>query len=283
MTHRFLLLGLCALLAACDATSPRGLPQIINVSSYDPKERQRSGQGYTVDDVSALKANGATSLIARVAKGTVTDDKCERFLAAADRSGMRVGIYFYFQPWVDAETQADRLVSRARAIAASRDWQSSHLLLCGDYDGKSTASQIARFMQRVEKLTGVVPVAYLENSTALKLSLSQADARTRSVLRQAPYWLALYSHTSGASAAFPAPENPKGLVRQYGVWDNWAIWQYGGVEWERGRSQPKVYHAGSWRFPTYFGNLDRPCERNVFQGSEAELTSLWARHGIPLH
>ena len=36
-----------------------GMQQIINVSSYDPKERQREGRSYSENDVSALRANGA--------------------------------------------------------------------------------------------------------------------------------------------------------------------------------------------------------------------------------
>ena len=34
-------------------------PKIINVSHYDPKEKQRSGRSYTPSDQSALKANRA--------------------------------------------------------------------------------------------------------------------------------------------------------------------------------------------------------------------------------
>ena len=44
-------------------------PKIVNVSSYDPKERQRSGDSYSTLDVSALKRNGALGLIARCGKG----------------------------------------------------------------------------------------------------------------------------------------------------------------------------------------------------------------------
>jgi len=54
------------------------------------------------------------------------------------------------------------------------------------------------------------------------------------------------------------------------------MWQYGG------RSNPRVYHHGPWRFPLFFGNLDRPVERNVFNGSLAQLETFWQRHGLPL-
>jgi hypothetical protein len=97
-----------------------------------------------------------------------------------------------------------------------------------------------------------------------------------------PYWLALYAHDSGAGPVYPAPGNPRGLVNQYGVWSNWTMWQYGGVDWQGGRSQPKVYNHGPYRFSPYFGNLDRPTERNVFNGSQAGLQSFWQQHGLSL-
>ena len=258
------------------------MPQIINVSAYDPKERHRAGRSYSVNDVSALRANGASGLIARAGKGGNLDEKCASFLSAADRAGMQVGVYYRVQRHVDAVAQADQFIDRAKSLARSRSWKASSLLLCGDFDGDLSVSAILRFMERVESRTGVVPVAYLENSTQLKQSLSGADARIQAKLRRMPYWLALYSHESGAGPVYPAPGNPDGLVKQYGLWSDWTMWQYGGVGWERGRSQPKVYNHGRYRFPLYFGDMDRPLERNVFNGSHASLTSFWQRHGIRL-
>lgn len=295
---RFLLLPLAALLCQCqspspvpqepdraprvEASSPRGLPQIINVSAYDPKERQREGRGYSENDVSALRANGAVGLIARAGKGGNLDTKCAQFLASADRAGMMVGVYYRLQNHVDAVAQADQFVARAQALARSRNWNATSLLLCGDFDAQSRMSDILRFMERVESRTGVVPVAYLENSTHLKLLLGGADAATKAKLRRMPYWLALYSHESGASPQFPAAGSPAGLVSQYRVWSDWTLWQYGGVDWERGRSRPKVYNHGRWRFSPYFGNMDRPLERNVFNGSHGQLQGFWQRHGLSL-
>ena len=264
---------------------PGGLPQIINVSAYDPKERQREGRAYSENDVSALRANGASALIARAGKGGNLDTKCANFLASADRAGMLPGIYYRLQTHVDAVTQADQFVNRAQALARSRNWQAPSLLLCGDFDAQSRLTDIVRFMDRVEARTGVVPVAYLENSGHLKVLLSDADAATKAKLRRMPYWLALYSHESGSDPRypqFPPPVHPRGLLGQYNVWNNWAIWQYGGVDWENGGSRPKVYHHGPYRFSPYFGDLDRPLERNVFNGSQAQLQAFWRRHGLAL-
>lgn len=259
-----------------------GLLQIVNVSAYDPKERQRSGRGYSEHDVSALKANGAAGLIARAGKGGNLDSKCASFLASADRVGLLPGVYYRLQNHVDAVAQADQFVDRAQSLARSRPWNASALLLCGDYDAQSRMSDILRFMDRVEQRTGVVPVAYLENSQHLKLLLGNADAATKAKLRRAPYWLALYAHDSGAGPVFPAPGDPKGLLGQYRVWPDWTLWQYGGVDWEGGRSRPKVYSHGRYRFSPYFGNLDRPVERNVFKGSPAALQHFWQSHGLRL-
>lgn len=259
-----------------------GMPQIINVSAYDPKEKQRAGVGFTEHNVSALRTNGASALIARAGKGGNLDEKCASFLASADRAGMLPGVYYRVQRHVDAVAQADQLVNRVHALKRSRSWNAPALLICGDFDGNLSLSSILRFMDRVESRTGIVPVAYLENSTQLKQTLSGADAATKAKLRRMPYWLALYAHDSGAGPVYPAPGSPHGLLHQYQVWSDWTMWQYGGVDWEHGRSKPKVYHHGLHRFPLYFGNLDRPTERNVFHGSQAELQAFWQRHGLPL-
>ena len=269
-------------LCVSTAGSRGAMPQIINVSAYDPKEKQRTGVAYSEHNVSALRANGASGLIARAGKGGKLDEKCANFLASADRVGMLPGVYYRLQTHVDAVAQADQFISRAKALARSRSWNAPSLLLCGDFDAKSRLSDIVRFMERVERRTGVVPVAYLENSTHLKLLLGNAAPEVKAKLRRMPYWLALYSPTSGAGPVFPAPGTPRGLVNQYRVWSDWTLWQYGGVEWERGRSRPKVYRYGSHRFPLYFGNIDRPLERNVFNGSHASLRTFWKRHGLKL-
>ncbi|RYD26293.1 MAG: hypothetical protein EOP86_26155 [Verrucomicrobiaceae bacterium] len=258
------------------------LTEVVNVSAYDPKERQRAGAPYTEHNVSALRLNGALGLIARAGKGGSLDTKCADFLAAADRVRMLPGVYYRVQRHVDAVVQADQLVNRVQALAGSRSWNAPALLICGDYDGNLRVSDILRFADRVEARTGVVPVAYLENSQQLKLTLGNADSSAKARLRRMPYWLALYSHESGAGPIFPAPGNPEGLVDQYRVWPTWTMWQYGGVDWEGGRSRPKVYSHGRHRFSPYFGNMDRPVERNVFKGSPAALAAFWQRHGVRL-
>lgn len=299
MIKHFLLLPVLVVLAHCSADPPRtngpavpsggaavmpsrsgALQQIINVSAYDPKEKSRSGRSYSARDVTALRSNGAKGLIARAGKGGNLDEKCGSFIAAADRAGLLAGVYYRVQKHVSATTQADQFVSRARSLSRSRPAGTAPLLLCGDYDGDLSLSAILAFQDRVEQRTGVVPVAYLENSQALKLKTSNADARTKARLARAPYWVALYSHESGQSTYFPPPGTPENLVKQYNLWPAWSMWQYGGVSWENRKSNAKVYSHGRYRFPKYFGNMDRVLERNVFRGSYGSLLAFWNRHGI---
>lgn len=285
MNRRLPILSLFAgavvsILSGC--AGPGSMTQVINVSAYDPKEKQRSGASYSEHDVTVLRKNGAHGLIARVGKGGNLDTKCATFLASADQAGLLPGVYYRLQTHVDAVAQADQFISRAQSIARSRSWNAPALLLCADFDANSRLSDFTRFMDRVESRAGVTPVAYLENSTHLKLLLRNADSATKAKLRRMPYWVALYSHDRGASPQFPAPGNPRGLLSQYDVWTDWSLWQYGGVDWEHGRSIPKVYSHGAYRFPRYFGNLDRPIERNVFKGSPGALQGFWKRHGLKL-
>jgi hypothetical protein len=251
------------------AESGWGRTEVINVSSYDPKERQRTGRSFSEHDVSALAKNGARGLIARAGKGGLLDDKCAAFLASADSVGMLPGIYYRTTKKVPILTQADQFASRALALAASRPWRAKSLLLCADFDAHSTLNQMLLFLDRVEARTGVAPVVYLENSDHLKAILSTADATTKLRLARHPYWLALYSGKRGG---------PDTLLKSYGVWPEWTLWQYGGVLWKNGRSVPKVYSG----YSTYFGDIDRPLERNVFNGSATELAMFWSQHGLRL-
>ncbi|MFT5409622.1 MAG: GH25 family lysozyme M1 (1,4-beta-N-acetylmuramidase) [Verrucomicrobiales bacterium] len=294
MKYLLLLVPIFSVLASCSSTTPTRLSivsasagsdmqHIINVSSYDPKERQRSGRSFSENNVSSLKDNGATALIARAGKGGNLDDKCAAFIASADRVGMLPGLYYRVQKQVDPVKQADQFVDRAISLARGRRWDAPALLLCGDYDGDLPLSSILRFMDRVESRTGVIPVAYLENSDEMKLRTARADRKTRIRLRRAPYWLALYSHTSGAGPTSSSQQDtPRGLLDQYRLWNDWSLWQYGGVDWERGRSRPKVYSHDRYQFDRYFGDMDRPVERNVFRGSESDLSAFWQRHGLKL-
>lgn len=260
-------------------TSVGGSPAVVNVSGWDPKEVQRSGRRYSEHDVSALKANGALGLIARSAKGPLLDEKFGSFLKSADRQGMLLGAYHFVTMDQTPEHQAASFVNRVRAMASARGISQRRILLVGDFDTKSTPDRLVRFNRTVEKLTGIVPVTYLENSAGLRARMRAADPRVKLELRRSPYWIALYS-PAGTERSMGQELTPDGLMREYDVWKSWSMWQYGGVIWQNGGSRPKHYHSARWRSPAYFGDVAMPLERNVFRGDEDELFKFWQRHGF---
>lgn len=261
-------------------TSVDGSPAVINVSGWDPKEVQRAGGRFSEHDVSALRRNGARGLIARSAKGPLLDEKFPRFLASANREGLMLGAYHFVTMDQPAVVQADAFVNRVRAVARSQGIPRRKILLVGDFDTQSTPDRLVDFIRRVEQLTGVTPVVYLENGPALRSRLSSVAPAQKAVIRRAPYWIALYGPAgTERSMATDGPLTPDGLMKQYGIWNDWMMWQYGGVIWQGGRSQPKHYDTRSWHSPRYFGDMAHPMERNVFRGNDADLRAFWNRHG----
>lgn len=271
----FALISLC-LFSSCGSqygkVSYENSPAIINVSSYDPKETQKSGASYSPLDQSNLRRNGALGQIARCSKGYSYDSKCSDFLVGAERQGMLLGAYHYLTPYSNASKQADRFVARLKSIKRSRGLRTSSIMLVGDIDSKCTVPQMITFIKRVRSLTGTYPMIYIENGELIRSRLRNASYLKKRLLKKCPYWLALYSPD------YPGIPTPQKLIRATKVWKTWSLWQYGGVEWERGRSAPKHYSNGSWKTPRYFGSLAKPIERNGFNGSQQELYEFWAKH-----
>jgi GH25 family lysozyme M1 (1,4-beta-N-acetylmuramidase) len=283
MKPLLILAPLALLLSSCGGggfggTSVADSPAVLNVSGWDPKERQRGGSSYSEHDVSALRANGALGLIARSAKGPLLDEKFPAFLKSTDRQGMLLGAYHFVTMDQDPAYQADSFVNRVRSVARARGISHRKILLVGDFDTASTPDRLVKFIQRVEQRTGVTPVTYLENSAKLRSNLSHATPAQKSIIRRSPYWIALYS-PAGTERSMGRTLTPDGLMEQYGIWNDWAMWQYGGVIWQGGRSQPKHYSTGSWPSPRYFGSMAHPMERNVFKGDTSDLNNFWNRHG----
>lgn len=263
-------------------TSVSGSPAVLNVSGWDPKEVQRGGDRYSQHNVSAMRRNGAEALIARSAKGPLLDEKFGDFLKSADREGMMLGAYHYVTMDGDAAAQADRFVSRVKAIAREKGISQRRILLVGDFDTLSTPDRLVKFIERVHQRTGVYPVTYLENSDGLRTRLRNATPEQKSIIRRSPYWLALYGPGGTERRMAGGALTPDKLTTLYGIWGNWMMWQYGGVIWENGASRAKHYNTASWRSPRFFGNIAHPIERNVFRGNLRELGKFWDRHSIRL-
>lgn len=265
-------------------TSVERSPVVLNVSGWDPKEAQRSGSSYSENDVSALRRNGALALIARSAKGPLLDDKFGNFIRSADRQGMLIGAYHYVTMDQSPSRQADNFVDRVRAIGRAKGLSGKRLLLVGDFDTLSTPDRLVEFIERVHQRTGVYPVVYLENSDGLRARLAGASRAQKAVIRRCPYWTALYSPkgTERTLAQTGGPLTPDTLTDLYGIWNNWVMWQYGGVTWENGRSLSRHFNTPQWSSPRYFGDLSMPMERNVFRGNRKQLGQFWIRHSITL-
>ena len=264
-------------------TSVSRSPVVLNVSGWDPKEVHRSGSRYNQFDVSALRKNGGVALIARSAKGPLLDDKFGDFLKSANREGMMIGAYHYVTMDQSPRYQAESFVKRVRAIAKAKGLSGQRLLLVGDFDTKSTPDRLVSFITRIHQLTGVYPVTYLENSDALRARMNAASESQKSIIRRSPYWLALYNPKgTERTMAKVGQLTPDKLTQVYGVWNSWAMWQYGGVIWENGASRSKNFNSAAWKSPTYLGDLAMPMERNVFNGSMSELKAFWNRHSITL-
>ena len=281
------LLLLVPLLTQCGGgfggTSIAESPAVLNVSGWDPKEVQRGGSRYSQFNVSALRKNGGLALIARSAKGRVLDKKFGDFMQSASREGMMIGAYHYVTMDQDPVTQADNFVSRVRSVGRAKGLSGKKMLLVGDFDTKSTPDRLVRFILRVHQLTGVYPVTYLENSDGLRARMRAATPQQKSIIRRSPYWLALYGQGgTERTLTRKGALTPDALTELYGVWDNWAMWQYGGVIWQNGASRAKHYNTASWRSPRFFGDLSMPMERNVFRGDNGDLRSWWNKHSITL-
>ena len=262
-------------------TSVSRSPAVLNVSGWDPKEVQCSGDCYSQHDLSALRKNGAQALIARSAKGPLLDDKFGDFLKSADRAGLMLGAYHFVTMDQDPVAQADSFVNRVHSMAAAKGISGKGILLVGDFDTRSTPDRLVKFITEVHRRTGIYPMTYLENSDGLRERMRKASPEQKAVIRHSPYWLALYGpggteRTMSRVGAL----TPDSLAGQYGIWSGWTMWQYGGVAWEKGGSRSKHYDTDSWHSPRYFGHLAHPTERSVFKGNTESLQAFWQRHSM---
>ena len=193
---------------------------------------------------------------------------------------MLVGAYHFVTMSPSPEAQADAFVGRVKATARRMGLSRRKILLVGDFDTHSSPDRLVRFIRRVEQKTGVTPVVYLENSAALRNSLSNATPAQKAIIRRAPYWIALYGPKGTERSMGRNDLTPDDLMNEYDIWDRWAMWQYGGVLWQNGRSTAKHYDTPEWRSPEYYGNMAHPMERSVFRGNDASLVEFWKRHGL---
>ena len=146
-------------------------------------------------------------------------------------------------------------------------------MLVGDFDSKSSVYDIIKFINRIEERTGQLPMIYIENSDHLRRVLSSASRSQKQRIAQCPYWIALYSSDKKEM------ETPNRLMAKYGIWNQWALWQYSGVYWNKRKSMSVIhnYSYGKYRSPKYYGDMSCPLERNIFNGTVDQLYSFWGK------
>lgn len=150
--------------------------------------------------VDAIEKNpDAMFCIAKASEGkSMKDEKCGHFLARALAAGMAIGMYHYAHPELNtAEEEANNF------LAATRGYPGAVLVL--DWEGKSLSCNpkwALEFMRKVEVITGVKPMLYVQNSAVAKMKAVAAE--------DYGLWVARWGRTQPSK----------------GAWPFWALWQY---------------------------------------------------------
>jgi lysozyme len=169
-----------------------------------------------------------------------TFDKNRKKAIAAD---LRVGAY-HFGTAGDAIAQAEHLVATAGADS----------LLVLDFEGNPQGHDMSldeaeHFVHHVKQLTGRYPGLYSGHTIKEALTKAGISTPAQTELSQCWLWIAQYSK---------APLIPK-------VWSDWTIWQY--TDGALGPEPHSVEGIGR-------------CDRDQFNGTEAELAAFWNANGL---
>lgn len=165
----------------------------IDVSAY---------QG--VIDWPAVAASGVRWCYVRAYEGVTPDPRHAANVAGARRAGLRVGSYQFLRPRHDGTRMADMLCSLPDL---------GDLPPCVDVESDDGvdlvhhAADLLTWLDRVEQLTGRVPLVYVGPWYASTHRLGELPW-----LASRPLWVAQY----GPRVTVPAP------------WSAWTAWQYSG-------------------------------------------------------
>jgi lysozyme len=225
---------------------------VVNLSHYDMVQ----------PDFVAMKNEGILGVIHEATYPRFERDAkyLERQLAAT-RAGLLWGAYHYANG-TDPIRQADHFLSVVSSAWAQVDpaARSNGVLLVLDFEknrhypgGTMRLDQAIAFIQRIRERTGKYPGIYSGQyhltRTINSWRLAAAEART---LANCWLWLANYS----------------GQPRATSPWNAWDLWQYCGD----GRCK-----LPASAYPKSVANV-RKAERNIFNGSPAELRRFWLEH-----
>lgn len=190
-----------------------------------------------VEDWRRVRRAGIVAVIHKATEGaTFRDPRYRERREAAKAEGLLWGSY-HFSSGVPVEDQVQNYL----VYADPRPDE----LICLDWEESFSGRDMdlagaERFVAMVRERTGRAPVLY--GGRHLRETLSGVEA---SPLGRCPLWYARF-----------APE-PKGVPP---LWENWTFWQY-----TDGASGPEPHGVDG------IG----PCDRNLFNGPQAEFVSRW--------
>ena len=187
-------------------------------------------------DLAKARADGIVGVIQKATQGqSFVDPTFIRNRKAALDNGLLFGAY-HFGDGSDGVTQAELFLATARPDAAT--------VVVLDFEGNSagpsmTLEEARAFVTHVQEELGRFPLLY--SGHTIKEALGH---RIDPVLKNCALWLAQYG---------PTPVVPT-------CWDKWTLWQY--TDGALGPLPHEVKGVGR-------------CDRDRFNGTEAELRSWW--------
>ena len=246
-TRNLILLSILTLPFSAFATNA-----VVNMSHYDLMR----------PDFVRMKAEGIVAVIHEASYPRFERDAY--YLArqqAATRAGLLWGAY-HFANANDPVRQADHflgIVSRAWANTDQASRPAGVLLVLdfernGHYPGGTMrVDQAVAFAERIRERTGKYPGIYgNEHHLHRMMNSSRVTSAQKRVLANCWLWMANWG-------ARPRAASP---------WSSWNLWQY------CGDGKCRLPRAG---YPKSVANVAK-AERNIFNGTRAELLSFWARH-----
>lgn len=189
-------------------------------------------------DFNAAKADGISGVIYKATQGaTYADPTYAARRQEATAAGLHWGAY-HFGTAQDVNTQVTHFLATAQPDADTLlvlDWEENSIAS----QGTMSLVQAKQFVEEVKTRTGRFPTLY--GGSLIKQSVG---AGGDPVLKQCPLWLAQYSSNPGLPAG----------------WSEYTMWQY--TDGQNGPEPHAVDGIG-------------PCDRDVFRGTPAELSSFW--------
>ncbi len=179
-------------------------------------------------DWAAVKAAGITFAIAKATQGaSEVDPRFTQNWAGIKAAGLVRGAYHFFDPSVNAETQAENFIATVQLEAGDLP-PMLDIEVSEGVSAEGIDADIQVWLTKVADAYGITPIIYSD--------LSFIRDNLASGFSAYPLWLADYSATP--------PTAP-------GDWDAWLIWQYsqsGSVSGVDGNVDRDVYEGASARW-----------------------------------